>query len=176
MKVYEIKLTKRQLLSLPEMERPLFFQLGHVFNEISFLNKLLFMVSNTEAGGLESKGTTVQSMIVARIFVGKVFEAWRMLEKELLSTRLMLDLDKHLPDEAKQELQHLKRYFGRNNLLATIRNKFSFHYLSEHIDEVMNAVEDDREFRLVLGDSNANSVHEFAEEIVSFGMLQRTDK
>lgn len=176
MKVYEIKLTKKQLLSLPEKERPLFFQLGHVFNEISFLNKLLLMVSSTEVGGLERKGMAMQSMIVARIFIGKVFEAWLMLEKELLKTKLMLDLDQHLPDEAKQALQHLKRYFGRSNLLATIRNKFSFHYLSEHIDDVMNAVEDEKEFKLVLGDSYANTMHDFAEEIVSFAMLQKTDK
>lgn len=174
MKVYEITLTKQQLLSLPEKERPLFFQLGHVFNEISFLNKLLIMVSHTEAAGLERKGMTVQSMIVARIFIGKAFEAWRMLEKELLKTKLMLDLDQHLPDEAKQALQYLKRYFGGTSLLATIRNKFSFHYLSEHIDEVMSAVPDEKEFKLVLGDSHANTLHDFAEEVVSFGMLQKT--
>ena len=174
MKVYEIKLTTQQLSRLPKLERPLFFQLGHVFNEISFLNKLLLLVSNTNAVGLERKGMAAQSMIVARIFIGKVFEAWLMIERELLKTKLMPDLDKHLPDEAKQALQNLKKYFGKNNLLSAIRNKFSFHYLSEHIDEILDTFEDNREFKLIIGNSNANTLHDFAEEIVTFAMLQKT--
>lgn len=176
MKVYEIKLTKQQLSSLPRHERALFFQLGHVFNEISFLNKLLLMVSNTEAKDLERKGMAVQSMIVARIFIGKVFEAWRMIEKELLEKKLMSDLEKYLPDDAKQALQNLETYFDENDLFRTIRNKFSFHYLSGHIDETLNAIEDNRELKLFIGNRHANTLHDFAEEIVSFGMLRKTDE
>jgi hypothetical protein len=176
MKIYEIKLTKGQLSSLPENERPLFFQLGHVFNELSFLNKLLYMVSDPELEGVERKGMTVQSMIVARIFIGKVFESWLMLERQLFNTNLMLELNSHLPDEAKEALNELKKYFGKNNLLSTIRNKFSFHYLSEHIEDVLNSTEDEKELSLILGVTGANTLHDYAEQIVSFGMLQKTSE
>lgn len=174
MKIYEIKLTRGQFLSLPENERPLFFQLGHVFNELSFLNKLLYMVSDPDLEGIERKGMTVQSMIVARIFTGKVFEAWLMLDKELFKKNLMLELSPHLPEEAIQSLKELKSYFGKNNLLSIIRNKFSFHYLSEHIEEVFNNTDNEKEYSLLLGSTDANTMHDYAEQIASFGMLQKT--
>jgi len=176
MKIYEIKLTKAQFLSLPENERALFFQLGHVFNELSFLNKLLYMVSDLDLEGIEKKGMTAQSMIVARIFIGKVFESWRMLQKQLFKSKLMLELEPHLPDEAKNALDELNGYFGKNNLLPTIRNEFSFHYSSKHIDEVFNTTENEKEFSLILGSTDANTLHDYAEQIVSFGMLQKTNE
>ena len=70
------------------------------------------MVSDPKLEGVEGKGMTVQSMIVARIFIGKVFESWLMLERHLFKTKLMLELDSLLSEEAKNTLSELKKYFG----------------------------------------------------------------
>ena len=176
MKVYVTKITKQQLLNIPETERVLFLQFGHTCNELTFFNKLLMFVSDPNTHGVENKGMVVQSMIVARVYIGKVFETWRMLENDLFSTNLMPDLITNLPEEAKISLDNLKQYFGRNNLLSTIRNKFSFHYLSDHINETLESFDDNKEFTLILGKAYANTVHHFAEEIVSVAMLEKTKK
>ena len=60
--------------------------------------------------------------------------------------------------------------------MSTIRNEFSFHYLSNHIDEVLQYTEDEKEFSLILGTTDANTLHDYAEQIVSFGMLQKTNE
>ncbi len=82
MDIFTTRFSKRQINKLSPIERTLVFQLGHVCNELAFLHKLLPIVSDTEQEGVERTGATAQAMIVARIFVGKVFEAWLMLTKE----------------------------------------------------------------------------------------------
>lgn len=174
MDVYEIKITKAQLQSLPEAERILVLQFGHVCNELSFLNKLLLLVSDTETKGLEKKAMATQAMIVARLYIGKVFEAWRMIQRDYFGSQLSKTLDAELDEEGKKSLEALKTYFGRNNLLSSIRNDFSFHYWAEHLPKTMSAFDDSREFQLILGGAYANTLHKFSEEFVTVAMLEAT--
>jgi hypothetical protein len=176
MDVYEIKISKKQLQSIPDAERVLILQFGHVCNELSFLNKLLLVVYDTEIQGLKKRAMTVQSMIVIRLYVGKVFEAWRMLESDYFGSQLSKSLDALLGPEGRQSLEVLKTYFGRNNLLSTVRNDFSFHYGSKHFPETMAAFEDSYEFQLILGQNYANTLHSFCEDFVVVGMLKATGK
>ena len=172
MDVYAIKITKSQLQSLPEAERILVLQFGHVCNELSFLNKLLLMVSDTETKGLEKKAMATQAMIVARLYIGKVFEAWKMIERDYFRSQLSKTLDTELDEEGKNSLKALKTYFGRNNLLSSIRNDFSFHYWAEHLPKAMNAFDESHEFQLILGGAYANTLHNFSEEFVTVAMLE----
>jgi len=172
MDVYEIKITKKQLQSLPDVERILVLQFGHVCNELSFLNKLLLMVSDTEAEGLEKKAMVAQAMIVIRLYIGKVFEAWRMLERDYFGSKLSKSLDTKLGPKGKSSLEALKTYFVKKNLLSSIRNDFSFHYWAEHLPKAMNAFDDSREFQLILGEAYANTLHKFSEEFVTVAMLE----
>jgi hypothetical protein len=170
--VYEIKITKDQLQSLPDAERILVLQFGHVCNELSFLNKLLLMVSDTKTEGLEKKAMVAQAMIVVRLYIGKVFEAWRMLERDYFGSQLSRSLDTTLDSEGKNSLKALKIYFGRKNLLSSIRNDFSFHYWAEHLPKAMNAFDDSREFQLILSGPYANTLHKFSDEFVTVAMLE----
>lgn len=172
MDVYEIKITKGQLQSLPEAERILVLQFGHVCNELTFLNKLLLLVSDTETKGLEKKAMATQAMIVARLYIGKVFEAWRMIQRDYFGSQLSKTLDTELDEEGKKSLEALKTYFGRNNLLSSIRNNFSFHYWAKHLPKTMSAFDDSRKFQLILGGAYANTLHKFSEEFVTVAMLE----
>ena len=172
MDVYEIKITKAQLQSLPEAERVLVLQFGHVCNELSFLNKLLLMVSDTKTDSLEKKAMVAQAMIVIRLYIGKVFEAWRMLERDYFGSQLSKSLEATLDAEGKNSLQAIKTYFGKKNLLSSIRNNFSFHYWAEHLPKAMNAFDDSREFQLILGGAYANTLHKYSEEFVTVAMLE----
>ncbi len=176
MDVYEIKITKNQLQSLPEAERILVLQFGHVCNELSFLNKLLLMVSDTKTDGLEKNAMGAQAMIVIRLYIGKVFEAWRMLKRDYFGSQLSKSLDTKLGQEGQNSLAALKTYFGRKNLLSTIRNDFSFHYWAKHLPKAMNAFDDSREFQLILGSGYANTLHKFSEEFVTVAMLEASGK
>lgn len=172
MDVYEIRISKKQLQSLPDAERVLVLQFGHVCNELSFLNKLLLIVSDTSSQGLKKKAMAAQAMIVIRLYAGKVFEAWKMIERDYFRSQLSKSLDANLSSGGKSALEALKTYFGRNNLLSSVRNDFSFHYWSEHLPEAMKAFDDSREFHLILGKTYANTLHAYSEDFVTVAMLQ----
>lgn len=174
MKVFIVKFSKQDLLQLSSAERSLVLQLGHVCNELAFLNKLLLVVSDTEREGVERVGATTQAMIVSRLFIGKVFEAWRMIGKQYFGSDLRAEFDPLLPDEAQQSLHRLNKTFGSDNLLSIIRNKFAFHYLAEHIDEIVGLLPDEHEFRLITAGSYDNTLYAFAEDVVTYGMLNKT--
>jgi hypothetical protein len=175
MEVLEIKITKSQLEGLPEKERTLVLQFGHVCNELSFLNKLLIIVSNTETEELRNSGMVVQSMIVARIFIGKVYEAWNMLDRDFFKSKLSKEIEPLLPEEGKKCLKQLKKYFSKNNLISTIRNQYSFHYTSNHMKSILDPFDNKRKFKLILGPNYANTLHHFSEEIISTSMLSKTE-
>ncbi len=175
MEVSEITITKNQLEDLPELERTLVLQFGHACNELSFLNKLLLIVSDTDTKEVNNSGMVAQSMIVARIFIGKTFEAWRMLERDFFASKLSKEIEPQLPEEGKDSLKKLKQYFGKNNLISTIRNQYSFHYVSHHMKDILTPFDDKKKFKLILGPGYANTLHHFSEELISFSMLGKTD-
>lgn len=174
MDIYEIKITKAQLQSLPDTERLLVLQFGHVCNELSFLNKLLLMVYDPKAEGLKNKAMVAQSMIVIRMFIGKLFEAWKMLERDYFGSRLSKSIDIKLAPKGKTSLDALKAYFGKSSLLSSIRNDFSFHYWDDHLSKAINAFDDSHEFQLILGQAYANTLHKYSDELVTFAMLETT--
>ena len=176
MKVFVIKFSKQDLLKLSSDERSLVLQLGHVCNELAFLNKLLLVVSNFEREGVERTVATAQSMIVVRLYIGKVFEAWRMIGKQYFGSDLRGEFDHLLPEHVVQSLTKLKKTFGSKDLFAQLRNKFSFHYQSDHIDEVVDLLPDDYECRLISGGTYASTLYAFSEDVVTYGMLNKTDE
>ena len=174
MNVYDIRIPKKALQSLPDREQVLVLQFGHVCNELSFLNKLLTVVSDTESQGLKKKAMAAQSMIVVRLYIGKVFEAWKMIERDYFASQLCRSIDARLGPEGQKALEALKQYFGKSNLLSTVRNQFSFHYWSEHLPDAMNAFPDSHEFSLMLQKTYTNTLHTYAEDIATVAMLQAT--
>lgn len=172
MDVHDISIPKKQLESLPDNERVLVLQFGHVCNELSFLNKLLLVANDFSSKGMERKAMVAQSMIIVRLFAGKLFEAWRMIERDYFKSQLSRSLDAKLSPEGKSALEALKQYFGRTNVLSSLRNDFSFHYWSEHLPEAMKAFDDSYKFHLILGETYANTCHAYAEDLVTVAMLQ----
>lgn len=125
MNVFVVKFSKQDLLQLSSSERTLVLQLGHVCNELVFLNKLLLIVSDLEREGVERTAATTQSMIVVRLFIGKVFEAWLMLGKEYLGTDLRAEFDPLLSDDVVQSLAELK-WLVRKTCFHKFETSFRF--------------------------------------------------
>ncbi len=170
MDICEIKITKAELQTLTDFERTLVLQFGHVCNELTFLNKLLIVVNGANALGLEKTAMDMQTMIVIRLYVGKLFEAWQMLERDYLSNPLSRSLD--IEPRGAASLEAMKVYFGRKNLLCGLRNNFSFHYSSKHLSKAMDSFDDSREFQLFCGQTYANTLHSYSEEFVTVSMLE----
>ncbi len=171
MKVSRVVVPNDKFLRMPEAERVLLVQLGHLCNELSFFSKLLLFASDLNAQGVERHAMVTQSMIIARIFIGKIFEAWRMIERDFFGSRLSKDLGLALSQDGKEGLSKLKLYFGQSNLISTIRNTYSFHYRADNIEATLRALPTNKSLEMFLGENYSNTLYYFCEEIVSTAML-----
>ena len=152
MNIGKLTLTKKHLDLLPEKERVFFIQLAHLSNEITVLTKLLILSNNKSETEVINKAYAMQSSLIARMSIGKLYEAWRLLEKNFFASKLSKEYEPKLSEDGLKALQNLKKYFGKSNLISDIRNNFSFHNPSfDEIKKQLKAIPDDTEFQLFLG-------------------------
>ncbi len=128
MKINRWQLNKKKLQTTPKDERALFILLGHAVNEINILNKTFYLSTMFEN---ESEWVVQihvsQNLVYARTLIGKLYEAWQLLKKGYFQTKLSEKYDAQLETTVVDALKQLKKYFGPKNLIADIRNGFSFH-------------------------------------------------
>lgn len=175
MKVYELQIPKSDLEKIPDPERNIFLLFGHVHDELAFLNKLLLLVSDSDATGIEQHAMTTQAMIVGRLYCGKIHEAWEMVRKRYLKKNIAQTLDPQLGKQGRDALAQLVDYFSdQKNLLSRIRNDFAFHYNIRHLPGSLSEFGDEYTFTLIASGSVANSLHRCSEEFITVGMLKST--
>lgn len=174
MNIQKISLTKEHLTLFPERERVFFILLGHIANEISVLTKLLILSENKSEIEVVKKAYSMQTSIIARIIIGKLYESWEVIRKNFFGSSLSKKYESKLPTGGKEALQQLKKYFGRKNNIKTIRNNIAFHYPSfDEINKQLRAIPNKTELHFFLGESNANSNYYMAEEVISNLMLNQ---
>lgn len=175
MKVYELQIPKSDLETIPKAKRNIFLLFGHVHDELTFLNKLLLLVSDTDSRGVERQAMATQAMIVGRLYCGKLNEAWEMIRKRYLKKNIEKVINPQLSERGRDALDYLMNYFSdRKNLLHRIRNDYSFHYNVKHIPGSLDQFDDDHIFPLIMADHVANSLHRCSEEFITVGMLSAT--
>jgi hypothetical protein len=177
MDISKLTLSKKHLDLFPEKERILFIQLAHLSIEITVLTKLLIFSNKKSEDEAIRKVSTMQSSLIARISIGKQYEAWRLLEKNFFASKLSRKYESKLNKDGIEALQKLKIYFGQKNLISDIRNNFSFHYPSfDQIKKQLKGIPAETEFQLYLGNEHANCNYYMAEEIISNAMLNYVKK
>jgi hypothetical protein len=171
--LHRINLTKLQLDQIPEAERRLFVLIAHAANELNALAKLFhFAASSASEEGLLAQAENGQAVILARIFAGKLYEFWQLLQTSFFGTALSKEYEPKLDAEAMESLKWLKRYFGRENLISTIRNQFAFHYSPDQIDAGYATVVDGDPLEIYLAPHSANTLYAFADTIANRAMHQ----
>jgi len=173
MKIHRVHISMTKLRTVPEHERTLFVLLGHVVNEINVLNKTFYLATQFEEEPRWRVHAHIsQSLVFARALVGKLNEGWELLQKGYFKSQLSREYDKHLDSEAKSALDNLKRYFGRENLVSEIRNRFAFHYSLPDAKAALDRDLDDDEMLMYLADDNGNTLYYFSEYVINTGLLE----
>jgi len=174
--VFQLPITKKALTDMPSKERTLLLLFGHAVNEINVLMKLVIIASQgeaqTEIMGYVEAG---QAMIFARLFIGKLHEAWELFKCRFQGDKeIALKYAPALNEEAKQSLDYLNKYFGKKNSLTEIRNQFSFHYKDEDqlIESNFHRLTDNEPWDFYLSEIRANSFYYASELVVMNGAIE----
>lgn len=173
MRVQRFGLTITQLRAIPEAERSLIVVLAHALNEVNVLNKLTFLSTrfSPEPQWL-AHAEAAQTFIIARTLIGKLNEGWDVIQRGFFRTKLSKEYQSLLEPSATEALRFLKGYFGRTNLVNTVRNNFGFHYSLEHAKTAIpdEALPDD--LAIYLHETNGNSLYYFSEYLMTKALIE----
>ncbi len=173
MKVYTTPIPKDRLPTIPERERTFLIGIGHIANEVNVFQKLFYWAScSTDNHELLKKAHTTQAIAIAKVLAGKLSEAWIFIEKAFFASSLSKDWEARLQDDASAALDHMKKYFGHQNLVVNIRNNFAFHYSVDDISSGFALPPVEEGWLIVLSESNANSLYYAAELVANYALLE----
>ena len=176
MKLHVWNIGKAKFESVPETERTLIIGLGHIENEINVLQKLLYWTSPLEKEpDVIRRAHSTQAVTVAKLLAGKLWEAWQFLEHAYFASRISAEYDNALNADGKEAFDNLKKYFGRNNIVYIVRNKFAFHYSVDQIRQGFSLPPDQDEWQIVLSEGVGNSLYYVADLVANYAMLNCID-
>ena len=172
MKLQQITLTRTELDRVPDDERILLILLSHVANELNVFAKLVYWSGSTPNESLvENKGNNTIFLTLIRLFTGKLHETWRLFEQAFFSSKLAQTYENQMEKSDKDSFDELKRYFGRKNLIATVRNSYAFHYSPDRIKAAYASLSPDDDLVMYLGELDFNTLYDFSDIIVNSAML-----
>lgn len=108
-----------------------------------------------------------------RLLAGKAFEGWEMLRRLLFASPDARELEGELVETGKSSLGRLKRYFGKQNLVRTIRNSFAFHFSPEQLESQLERTNESLDLFLE-NKSGVNSLFYFAEVLATSAIIEQT--
>jgi hypothetical protein len=172
MKIHTIHVSKAQLDKVPEIERAFYVHIGHLRHELMFLKKLLELSAKEPSDNpvLQDVGVS-QQFIVSRLIAGKVWEGWELMRKAFFSTKLSLAIEGDLPEDTKEALADLKKYFGKKNIIERMRNEFAFHYDSLRVRTQLSSIEETDKLKIYIAETE-DVFFQLSEIIVGSAMLE----
>lgn len=176
MKLFKIEIPKSKLSLMPENEKIFFIQVGNLLNDLSMLQKLMYFSANTKtANNVVRAAQNSQALSLVRIQAGKLSEGWQMLQKDFFGTKVSQVYEKEFTDVGKDNLEKLKRYFSKKNLISTIRNEYSFHYpSSDQIIKLIDEAPDSEIFKVFMAEEHGNCHYSISNVLLNFAILKTT--
>jgi len=173
LQIHHITLSRQQLDVIPANERRLLILLAHAANELNILAKLFHFTAQASSEiPMLLLAENAQGLVVGRLLTGKIYEFWQLLQTSFFGSALSKTYQCQFDAEALAALNALKHYFSRENIIATVRNKFAFHYNPAQIDAGYEALVEGDALEVYLAQHNVNSLYAFGDIIVGRAMLE----
>ena len=164
--LHGITLNKANLLTLTEVERKWFVLAGHIANEIMALQRQSVQCMNHKpTSEIGKRGYVVQNWIVTKLLIGKLHEAREAMRRYYFPT-ISREYFPQLPEDAQEAQRTITRYFQGDNPISRLRNEAAFHYSFDNDAAVFEALPEDQELLLYLGEADGNSLYFCAEELL----------
>lgn len=173
MQIHRISFTASEFSGIPTNERALLVILAHALNEINTLNKLLAIATHFDhEPKWVAHAQSMQALILARVLIGKLNEAWIAVGKGYFASKLCQTYDLELDTVASAALAALKSYFGKTSLVNSVRNDFSFHYsLKQAAAPIPNDIPRE-DMSIYLNEALGNSLYLFAEVVMNVALME----
>ncbi len=169
--VQKVKIIKDKLDDIDETEVAMFFDVGHIANEINSLNKLFYWSTygENEIEPHHQCNTTYLCMFI-RLLSGKLNEANEYIKKHMNSKPELRQYIGQFSEKAVAAKKEINKYFSRTNPINSLRNNQSFHYGNDLIGNHNEKLDD--EFVLYLSEDDGNSLYYHSEVVKLMKMME----
>ena len=144
MELLKVDISAEDFRKLNDDEQIFFVQISSLLNEVSILQKCVVFSSQGIADletQIERSVQVYQSLFFFKMLSGKLYEGWTIIiKKSFLRKPFSKEYHELLCPKAKSSLERLKKYFRKENLIKTIRNRFAFHYNREYIEQKIHDI------------------------------------
>jgi hypothetical protein len=111
--ILRLPMPKETLSKLTPEERSSFLLLGYASNQVNVLWKLVSIATNyTPDDPVEQRVSGAQIQIYVRLTIGVMWEAWLLVERGFLKSKVGRDYVPRLDRPAQEALDRLKKRFG----------------------------------------------------------------
>lgn len=174
MKIQKLIISKEKLNLIPEKERIFFVQIMNIMNDINFLYKQSLYPAQVVENEIIQRAQNSMSFLNFEILAGKLFEGWELIRQNFLSQEFSIDYITLLDETGKECLDTLKKYFGKENLICFIRNKFASHYDSTEIKKQLESTKFEN-FEIYLSEYQGNCLYFMAVILESTAIFDYID-
>ena len=166
--ISRVRLSKNQIIAIPEPDRSYLICLGSFLDEINILQKLLISSINTETTHqIEVRAHLAQTMLFSKLLCAKLYEG-----------RLQIDVGaKFIPNcpvIAQSALKSLRRYFNGPNLISRVRNSFAFHSDRNEIEKFIPEIADTDDYEFFLHEKIHSSLYYACDFICNLALIAET--
>ncbi len=127
LKIYEIKLDRAAINSMPPDARRNLFRFGHIANEINTLSRLLIISIHKYDDRIVAMFGDGRNASILRFLIGITKEGYLAVERAILSSPFGKNYLPHLSPEGVEALNKVKAHLGDMKLITGLRNDYSFH-------------------------------------------------
>lgn len=176
MRLHHFKLRRETLESVPDAERTLLVLLGHAANELSVLTKLFhFCATPADEAEVLMQARNAQALVLGRLLTGKIYECWQLLQSAYFGSQVSRTYAPLLDPAPSAAIDSLGRYFGRDNVIERVRNRFAFHYSPDQVPLGFAKLIDGDSLDIYLSETNANTLYSFAESVTGRALMESID-
>jgi hypothetical protein len=161
--------TKADLDRIPDDERTFYLMAGQLANDINILGRLLsFAASTPRPDTPRMWAGLTQMLLIAKLLAARLFEGHRLISQTFSARKLRAKYLDDLPPKAIENLDKINRYFGSENLIERVRNKFANHFDVEQIEALYEQLPPEADFVDLVSDEYRGHTLFYGAEVLSF--------
>lgn len=161
-------------------ERYCVLVLGHVHDEISWLQRIMFVASRNTSRRTELAKTAdlMQTTFLARLMLGKLFEFKKILTYDNSPIRQFLTTYLRPQDEkaGTERIEKILEVFEQEKWIRIARNKHFLHY--PELADVKETLDDSNiqwQFQIAHGKKSSNTFHPTSDVLANYAWFRRVN-
>lgn len=178
--IYLQRIPREKFDALSETERYCLLLLGHVHDEISWLQRMAFAASRRDGRGtdLERSATMMPAMFLARLLLGKLFEFKKVLEVENSPIPSFIADYWRPSDKAagSAQIEAILAMYKKEKWIRIARNKHFLHY--PELGDVLTTLQDPGihwDVEIAHGKKSSNTFYPASDVFANYAWLRRVN-